>query len=231
MEKRTNWFLLAIAAWLLLLLGIFLVSPGGAQALPPAMSDAQWTVEAFHRHQWKESEYGLHKKSESGITENRVFGTTTEWRSHYSWQIEHPVLLVDICETCGLLRLHREGCVVRGDSTTQAARPLQVDAQGQIVIQGTTEHVYPERFLLTDDLHPVSEPTFGSLTLRTCVLSVSSSAGVELGCLTSENRTYLHPSVKTVCNPARFRRNMRAAVKGSSKAHHYLEACAAKLSQ
>lgn len=229
--EKPNWFWLAVAAWLLILLAIFLTSPIGAQTLPPAMSDAQWTVETFHRHQWKKSEYGLHQKSESGIRENRAFGTTAEWHSHYSWQIEHPVLLVDICETCGLLRLHREGFAVRGDAATQVARPLQADAQGQIVIQGTTEHVYPERFLLTDDLHPVSEPTFGSLTLRTCVLSVSSSAGVELGCLTPENKIHLHPSVKTVCNPARFRRNMRAAVKGSNKAHRYLEACAAKLSK
>ena len=29
MEKRPNWFLLAIAAWLLLLLTIFLTSPYG----------------------------------------------------------------------------------------------------------------------------------------------------------------------------------------------------------
>jgi hypothetical protein len=109
MEKRPNWFLLAVAAWLLLLLGIFLVSPGGAQ---------------------------------------------TFWH-----------------------RITRHGKVS-----------------------------------------------------RVCVLSVS-TPGVEMGCLTPENKIYLHPSVKTVCNPARFRRNMRAAVKGSSKAHRYLEVCAAKLSK
>ena len=110
MEKRPNWFLLAIAAWLLLMLAIFMVSPGSAQTLWP----------------------------------------------------------------------------------------------------GITRH--------------------GNAP-RVCALSVSSALGVELGCLTPENKTHVHPSVKTVCNPARFRRNMRAAVKGSSRAYRYLEACAEKLSQ
>lgn len=204
MEKQ-NWFWLAVAAWLPILLTIFLASPIGAQTLPPAMSDAGWVIETVHRHQWKESEYGLHKKSESGITENRVFGTTTEWRSHYSWQIEHPVLLVDICETCGLLRIHKEISLAVGGSTSEP--PIVGIYQ---VFNGG---------LFSD-----------AALSRTCVLSVS-SLGVKMGCLTPENKIHLHPSVKTVCNPARFRRNMRAAVKGSNKAYRYLEACAAKLSK
>ncbi len=69
------------------------------------------------------------------------------------------------------------------------------------------------------------------IELRVCALSVVARGGLALGCLTPDNKTHLHRLVKRVCPPWRFRRNMRAAVKGSNKAHRYLESCAAKLSR
>lgn len=231
MEKRSNSLLLAIAMWLLLLLGIFMVPPGGAQTLAPGVGEIQWAGETFHRHQWKESEYGLHKKSESGIAENKVSTVTAEWRSHYPWQVEHPVLLVDICETCGLLRLHREAVAIslgneanvdlvirRGSDAVDVTRP-------ELSLTAHADSDSPNLIAWSSAVSPWASSS------RTCVLSVVARDGVEIGCLTPENRTYLHPSVRTVCNAARFRRNMRAAVKGSSKAQRYLESCAAKLSK
>ncbi len=215
---KRDYFWLAVALLALVLAAILLSADASAQTLDSARA---FTVskEAMCEHKWKLSEYGLHKKQEPLRVDADV-SLTFQWPS----VVTHPVIEVDVCELCGLLRLHPKGAekpedagwVIRGDGAVDRTRLITGDYY--FCCDGLTDAPLDRTITISNgsySLEPVS------------ILTVTAKDGTEIGGV-YENGTTWMISVGNACPSRRFHRNLRAAAKGSRIAFRYLESCAAK---